>query len=64
MADGGVISGFTQEAAQATLQQLTAGHGITLADGDGQQHIYVVTDPAQLEALQVSAPQYQLFDIC
>ena len=53
MTENQVIGGFTPEAAHATLQQLTSGQGITLADGEGQQHIYVVTDPAQLEALQV-----------
>ncbi len=42
----------TQQAAQAAIQQLQQGQGISLA-GDGEQQIFVVTDPAQLEALQV-----------
>ena len=43
----------TQQAAHVAIQ-LQQGHGITLAsDQDGQQ-IYVVADPSQLEALQVS----------
>ena len=46
------MAAFSQEAAQAALQQLTSGQGLTLADSDGQ-HVFVVTDPAQLEALQV-----------
>ena len=42
----------SHQAAQVAIQQLQ-GHGITLAsDQDGQQ-IYVVADPAQLQALQV-----------
>ena len=45
---------ITQQAAHVAIQQLQQGHGITLtSDQDGQQ-IYVVADPSQLEALQVS----------
>ena len=45
---------LTQQAAQAAIQQLQQGQGIQLT-GDGEQQILVVTDPAQLEALQVGA---------
>lgn len=39
---------------QITLEQLQQQHGVaTLTVGDSGQQVYVITDPAQLESLQV-----------
>ena len=41
----------TTHAAQVAIQQLQEQQGIHITEQG--QHVYVVTDPAQLEALQV-----------
>ena len=60
VADHGVVSDsqtavtLQTQTAQVTLQQLQQQHGVaTITVGDQGQQVYVITDPAQLEALQV-----------
>ena len=56
VSEDGSLTGLhmSQQAAHATIQQLAQGQGLTLAaSSDSEQQILVVTDPAQVEALQV-----------
>ncbi len=48
------------QVAQIAIQQLAQG-GLTLTGEHGAQQIYVVTDPAQLEMLQVGFLVYWYF---
>ena len=48
----------------SVLQQLSAGISLSADLGNlGQQQIYVVTDPSQLEALQVSGQSYGILKV-